>query len=132
MARIRASLFAFALLALAQPVLAQQPQPRQTLPQPTLPLGTTEVNLPPPPVVDDPDLKPLPPAKRVVASWDEIASYLRARSADLRIALDEVGRAEAARRVALAGVLGSLTASGTYTHNFITVPSQTFSSTGVV
>ncbi len=112
-----------ALLAFANPVLAQQPQPqpRQTQPQQTLPLSTAEgVNLPPPPVVDDPDLKPLPPARRVVASWDEIAAYLRARSPDLRIALDEVGRAEAQRRVALAGVLGTITASGSYTHNFLT------------
>jgi outer membrane protein TolC len=109
------------LLAFAGAASAQQPQPKPTQPQQQLPLSTAEgVNLPPPPVVDDPDLKPFPPAKRVVASWDEIASYLRARSPDLRIALDEVGRAEAQRRVALAGVLGSITANAAYTHNFIT------------
>ena len=125
MARFRAPSFAFALLAAsffgAGTASAQQPQPKPQQPQQTLPLGTSEgVNLPPPPAVDDPDLKPLPPAKRVVGSWDEIASYLRARSADLRIALDEVGRAEAQRRVALAGVLGTITATGAYTHNFLT------------
>jgi len=119
MAHVRATLLAVALFAFAGVASAQQPQPRQTQAQP-LPLGTESVNLPPPPVVDDPDLKPLPPAKRVVASWDEIASYLRARSLDLRIALDEVGRAEAQRRVALAGVLGSITGSAGYTHNFLT------------
>ncbi|HEX4511892.1 MAG TPA: TolC family protein [Polyangiaceae bacterium] len=130
MARLRASLCAFALLAFANPVLAQQPQPHQTQPQ-VLPLSTAEgVNLPPPPVVDDPDLKPLPPAKRVVSSWDEIAAYLRARSPDLRIALDEVGRAEAQRRVALAGILGTLTASGTYTHNFLTTNGLVFTTSG--
>lgn len=124
----RQSLFAFAVLAFAGTASAQQPQPKQPQPQQTLPLSTAEgVNLPPPPVVDDPDLKPLPPAKRVVASWDEIASYLRARSADLRIALDEVGRAEAQRRVALAGVLGSITANAAYTHNFITHQNGTIS-----
>ena len=115
----RASFFAFAVLAFSSVASAQQPQPKPQVQQ-TLPVSTAEgVNLPPPPVVDDPDLKPFPPAKRVVASWDEIASYLRARSADLRIALDEVGRAEAQRRVALAGVLGTINTSGSYTHAFL-------------
>ena len=126
MARYRASFFAFSVLVFAGTASAQQPQPKPQLQQ-TQPLPTTEgVNLPPPPIVDDPDLKPLPPAKRVVASWDEIATYLRARSADLRIALDEVGRAEAQRRVALAGVLGSITGTAGYTHNFLTHTSATF------
>jgi outer membrane protein TolC len=78
-------------------------------------------NLPPPLVVNDPDLVPLPPAKRMVRSWDEITQYLRARSSDLRIAIDEVGRAEAQRRVAWAGVLGSINGSVTLTHNFLGV-----------
>ncbi len=96
----------------------------------TQPLPNVEgVNLPPPPTVDDPDLRPLPPAKHTVSSWAEIASYLRAKSADLRIAIDEVGRAEAQRRVAWAGVLGTLSAQGTYTHNFFTVPSLQFNGT---
>jgi outer membrane protein TolC len=81
------------------------------------------LNLPPPPPVDDPDLRPLPPAKRTVASWDEITSYLRARSADIRVALDEVGRAQAQRREAVAGVLGTINATGAYTHNFLTATS---------
>jgi outer membrane protein TolC len=86
----------------------------------TLPVNPQALNLPPPPPVDDPDLQPLAPAKRTVASWDEITSYLRARSADIRIALDEVGRAQAQRREALAGVLGTINATGTYTHYFTT------------
>lgn len=97
----------------------------QTQPQP-LP-NVEGVNLPPPPIVDDPDLKPLPPPRITVSSWAEIAQYLRARSADLRIAIDEVGRAEAQRRVAWAGVLGTITASGAYTHNFLTNPANGFS-----
>jgi outer membrane protein, multidrug efflux system len=105
------ALVGFTLLASATASAQTQPQP--------LP-NVEGVNLPPPPTVDDPDLRPLPPAKHTVSSWSEIASYLRARSADLRIAIDEVGRAEAQRRVAWAGVLGTITASGGYTHNFLT------------
>ncbi len=92
-----------------------------TQPQPN-PQATVAVTLPPPPTLDDPDLKPLAPAKRTVASWDEITAYLRARSADIRIALDEVGRAEGQRRSALAGLLGSLNATATYTHYFTQGP----------
>jgi multidrug efflux system outer membrane protein len=88
------------------------------------------VTLPPPPPVSDPDLTPLPPAKRTVSSWSEITAYLRARSVDLRVAIDEVGRAEAQRTVALGGVLGSITASGAYTHNFITATTQQYFDTG--
>ncbi len=76
--------------------------------------------LPPPPKVDDPMLAPVPPPARVVSSWDQIAAELRGRSADLHVAVQEVARAEAQRREALAGILGSITANGTATLNFIT------------
>ena len=92
---------------------------RAQQPAPPLP-GTEQLTLPPPPSVSDPDLAPLPPAKHILTSWNEIRDLLRARSTDMRVAIDEVGRAEAQRRVALAGVLGNITAQGTYTHNFIT------------
>ncbi len=122
--RTRSCLVGLALLVSAATASAQtQPQP--------LP-NVEGVNLPPPPVVEDPDLRPLPPPKLTVSSWAEIASYMRARSADLRIALDEVGRAEAQRTVAWAGVLGTITAGGAYTHNFITNANPSFSnSTGI-
>lgn len=107
-----------ALCLFAPSALAQQTQPKPVTPLP-LTQATDNVTLPPPPKVDDPDLAPLPPAKLSVTSWDEITKYLRARSADLRIALDEVGRAEAQRRTALAGVLGSITTTGSYTHQFL-------------
>jgi len=96
------------------PAFARAQQP--ALPQP----GSEQITLPPPPAVEDPDLVPLPAAKRIITSWNEIRDLLRARSTDMRIAIDEVGRAEAQRRVQLANVLGSITAGGTYTHNFIT------------
>src|SRR6202042_1250544 len=92
-------LLPFVLGLFSPSALAQQPKP-QLLPQPTQPVvtATDAATLPPPPVVEDPDLKPLPPARLSVSSWDDISKYLRARSADLRIALDEVGRAQAQRR----------------------------------
>jgi len=104
---------------LPEPLPQQVPNVKGRVPQPLPDQGAA--TLPPPPVVNDPDLAPLPPAKLVVRSWDEITAYLRARSADLRIALDEVGRAEAQRRVAWAGVLGSINGNVTLTHNFFTV-----------
>jgi len=112
-------------LLIATNAFAQQPQPlklpQQPAPQTTVQASATDATtLPPPPAVDDPDLKPLPPAQLSVSSWDEISQYLRAKSADLRVALDEVGRAQAQRRESLAGMLGTLNANGAYTHNFIT------------
>lgn len=112
-------------LALTPVLAAAQPQP-QPLPNPQA------VVVPPPPTVEDPDLQPLPPAKRVVRSWDEITAYLRAYSADLRVGLDEVGRAEAQRRVALAGVLGTIAATGTYTHNVITTTNVATTPSGLI
>lgn len=96
----------------------------EALPMPT-------VNLPPPPKVDDPDLTPLPPARRTVTSWSEITSYLRARSVDLRVALNEVGRAEAQRNESIGGLLGTITPSLTYTHNFLTSTTNVVGQNGI-
>jgi outer membrane protein TolC len=65
-------------------------------------------------------LAPVPPPKRVVASWQEALTYLRRRSTDLKIALDQVLQAEAQTRMALAAYLPSITGTGTYTHQFLT------------
>src|SRR5439155_10687894 len=46
--------------------------------------------LPPPLVENDEMLQPLPVAPHLVATWDEALSALRARSTDLRLALDEI------------------------------------------
>jgi outer membrane protein TolC len=64
-------------------------------------------------------LTPVPAPKRVLASWDEAVGYLRARSTDLRIAMDQVLAAEAQTRTALAAYLPTINASGNVTHNFI-------------
>jgi outer membrane protein TolC len=97
--------------ALAQPVA--QPPPAAPAPM-----------LPPPPPVEDPMLAPVPPAKNALASWDQAIAYLRARSTDLRIALDQVMQAESQTRIALAAYLPTITGSLQYTHNLITNPSS--------
>ncbi len=76
--------------------------------------------LPPPPAVSDAMLTPVPQPKRVIATWDEALGYLRARSTDLRVALDQVLQAEAQTRTALAAYLPTINATGTYMHNFLT------------
>jgi outer membrane protein TolC len=82
------------------------------------------LSLPSMPEVNDPMLAPPPPPKRVLASWEEGLSYLRARSTDLKIALDQVLQAEAQTRIALAQYLPGLNANNaggaTYMHQLIT------------
>jgi outer membrane protein, multidrug efflux system len=91
--------------------------------QPPLPLQAgagAQPSLPPPPSVDDPMLAPVPAPKRLLASWSQAIAYLRARSTDLRIALDQVLQAEAQTRVALAAYLPTINGNATYTHNILT------------
>jgi outer membrane protein, multidrug efflux system len=76
-------------------------------------------SLPPAPKVDDPMLAPLPAPRRMLASWEEALTLVRSRSADLRLALDEVERAEGASRIALAGALTQVNATGSLTYNFL-------------
>ncbi len=85
------------------------------------PLAPTQspLTIPSPPEVSDPMLTPVPPPKRVLASWDEAMGYLRARSTDLQLALDAVRQAEAMTRIALAQYLPTITAGGTYTHQLL-------------
>lgn len=98
--------------ALAQPA-AEPPEapPAQTAPSTELPRA---------PEVDDPMLAPIPRPKIEVGNWDEALKHVRARSTDLRIAAQEIARAEAQSRSALAGALMTINGQGTYTHNLIT------------
>lgn len=80
---------------------------------------TAVPDLPPSPSVSDPMLTPIPPPKRFIASWEEASQLLRARSTDLRRAYDDIKRAEADSRTALAAVLPTLNASGTATHTIL-------------
>lgn len=97
------------------PVQAGQPAP-----------GT----LPPPPTVDDPMLASIARPRLEIATWEEALKHVRARSTDIRIAAAEVARAEGLQRVALAGALPSINATGTYTHNIITNDSVQFNRAG--
>jgi outer membrane protein TolC len=69
---------------------------------------------------DDPLLAPLPPAARLVASWDEAVALFEHRSTDLRVAAAEVARAQGQRRTALAALLPTL--DGTAQASFSLLP----------
>jgi outer membrane protein TolC len=110
--------FLVALLTSAS-ALAQPGAPPPGAPQPAA-VPTATIALPPPPSVSDPMLAPVPPPRRMLGSWEEAVTYLRARSTDLRIAFDQVLQAEAQTRIALAQYLPTITGSGIYTHQLIT------------
>ena len=100
------ALIALAPLAAPSPALAQgeaQQLPPSTAPTaaPTSPQVSTPVALPVA-NVSDPMLVPVPPAEKVVMTWREALALLRSRSTDLRTAYDEIRRAEAQQRIALA------------------------------
>jgi outer membrane protein, multidrug efflux system len=81
-----------------------------------------------PPAVSDPMLAPPPAAPRQVKSWDEALALLRAHSPDYISSYESVIRAEAQSRIALAAVLPTLNAQGSYVHQFFT---ETFPFGGV-
>ncbi|MBX3210330.1 MAG: TolC family protein [Labilithrix sp.] len=104
--------------ALAQPAEPPARPPVPTPPAPTVPTA----QLPPEPEVDDPMLAAVARPKTEIATWEDALRHVRARSTDLRIAAQEIARAEAQSRIALAGALTTVTGQGTYTHNIITNP----------
>jgi outer membrane protein TolC len=65
-------------------------------------------------------LAPVPRAKTEVSTWSEALRYVRSRSTDLRIAVQDVARAEAQQRIALAGALPAINGTAAYTHNILT------------
>ncbi len=120
----------------ASPALAQPAQPQPQPGQPAAPAAAPVTGTPPQgqlptaPTIDDPMLAPPPRAKTEVANWEDALKYVRARSTDLRIAVQQVVRAEAQSRVALAGALTTVTGQGIYTHNLITNTSAQVSGFG--
>jgi outer membrane protein, multidrug efflux system len=68
-----------------------------------------------PPAPDDPMLAPLLAPTHVVTTWQQALAMLTARSTDLRVAADEIARAEAGWRTALAGSLPTLTGNANVT-----------------
>ena len=119
---MRKALLSVLLLLLPASARAQPPPPPAVAP--------ATITVPPPPPVSDPMLAPVPPPKRVLSSWPEAVTYLRARSTDLKIALDQVLQAEAATRIALAQYLPSLTSTAAMTHQLITSSGIYISSSG--
>jgi outer membrane protein, multidrug efflux system len=97
------------------PALGQSPQPAPPSPPEQAPLPP--IHAPP---VSDPMLAPPPDAPRVIASWDDAVALIRAQSPDYRSSAENVARAKAQERIALAAVLPVLTAQGLYTHQFET------------
>ncbi len=73
-----------------------------------------------PPPVSDAMLAPPPAAPRQVGSWDEALALLRAHSPDYVTTYETVVRAQAQSRAALAAVLPTLNAQGSYVHQFFT------------
>src|SRR5579859_1335623 len=91
-------------------------------PTTTAPSAQPSATLPPPLVENDEMLRPVPPAPRILATWDEALAALRSRSTDLRIALDEIERSDAQWRQALAGILPVINGSGNVTWNLLRGP----------
>lgn len=117
MRAMRTSPFLFvlsSLLTLAVPASAQS-EPVQPPPQTT---------------VDDPMLRPIARPRLEIATWEEALTYVRARSTDIRIAAQDIARAEAQSRIALAGALTTINGTGQYTHNIITNESLQFARAG--
>ena len=78
-----------------------------------------EVELPP---VSDPMLQPAAPSPGQIKSWEDALALIRSRSPDYLTSAEDIARAEAQKRIALATVLPTLTGTAGYTHNFITMP----------
>lgn len=120
---MRKALLSLVMFALPATAIAQQPAPAHNvapLPPPLPPPAPGLLTVPAPPTVSDPMLAPVPMPKRVLSSWAEAVTYLRARSTDLKIALDQVLQAEALTRVALAQYLPSLSSQGVMSHQLLT------------
>ncbi|MCW5836580.1 MAG: TolC family protein [Labilithrix sp.] len=116
---MRRTLLCSALLVvsfLGRTALAQPAPPAAQQAEPVPP----SVQLPPEPPVDDPMLATVARPRVEIGTWEEALRHVRARSTDLRIAAQEILRAEAQSRIALAGALTTLNGQATYTHNIIT------------
>src|SRR5262249_43341533 len=114
MRRSAIALSAALTLAGAAPASAQP----ATLPA-TPPAPPAQLPVPAPLVQNDEMLEPVAPPPNIVATWDDALAALRARSTELRIALDEIEVSEGNWRAALAGSLPTLTGTGNVTKNLL-------------
>lgn len=74
------------------------------------------------PMFDDPLLTPVPPAERLLGSWDDAISTWAESSSDLRIAAAEALRASGRRRMALGALLPSLVGNGLASVSLLPAP----------
>nr|BDT38525.1 TolC family protein [Myxococcus sp. MH1] len=81
---------------------------------------------PPQPEVSDPLLTPVPPAPIQMKSWDEALELVRQRSTDLRTALAQVESAAGQARIALAGLLPTVTGTVGVQYNVLDPDATTF------
>lgn len=77
-----------------------------------------------PPPVSDPMLTMPPAAPRLVGSWEEALDLIRTKSPDYLASAENIAIAQGQARTALAAVLPTLNAQGSYVHQFIqaTIP----------
>ncbi|NOU30140.1 MAG: TolC family protein [Polyangiaceae bacterium] len=116
----RAALVVVTLASVTKAALAQQPAPAP-LPQPQ-PAQAPQPGAVPQtaPPVSDPMLESPKAAARNLRTWEDAMALVRARSTDLRIAVDDVVRAEGQSRVALAAALPSINGNVNGTYNILT------------
>lgn len=69
--------------------------------------------------MNDALLAPVPAAANVLANWPEVLKLVTSRSTDIRIADQEIARAEALRRQALSQALPNVTGRASVEHNFL-------------
>ncbi len=116
----RPLLLPVALFLLTATRAAQAQLPPATSPPAAAP--EAPLTLPPAPTVDDPMLAPMPVAPRLISTWEETLELLRTRSTDLKVAYDEVMRAEGQVRTALSATLLTITGTATYEHQLLGSP----------
>ena len=109
-------LLASSLLLASRAALAQPARDAAPVTNPPAGEASAPVALPPAPTIDDPILAPMPPAPRLIATWEETLELIKRRSTDLRTSYDEVLRAEGQVRTALAGLLPTINGTGTLAH----------------
>jgi outer membrane protein TolC len=95
--------------------------PQAATPLPSGAQGATSSSgsFPAPLVTNDPMLEPIAAAAHVVSSWQDALGMLRARSTDLRIALDEIERAQGQWRQTLAASLPTISSTANVTANLL-------------
>ncbi len=84
------------------------------------------------PDIDDPMLKPLPPSKNMLRSWQEAVRLAKTQSSELGMASAQIDLAVGQERAALARALPTLTGTGGVTRHLLFGEGVTeFSATGV-